>query len=65
MIKQEQIKINGRMFVKTYSDAGKFIVQNGTGVKYEEAIDIPNKYSYTESVEDILVEKVEEEIKEE
>lgn len=63
MIKQEQIVINGRQLVITYSDDGKYIIQNGTGIKYEEAIDIPNKYSYTESAEDIPVKKTGEQIK--
>ena len=56
MIKQEKIIINGRELVKTFSDAGKYIIQNETKTKYAEAIDIPNKYTYTESMEDIPVE---------
>lgn len=43
----------GDNLIRTYSDAGKYIIQNETGVKYVEAIDIPNKYTYTESDEDI------------
>ena len=39
--------------VHTYSDANKYILQNETGLKYEEAIDIPNRYTYTETDEDI------------
>lgn len=57
MIKQEQIIINGRQLVKTYSDAGKYIIQVGTNVKYAEAVDIPNKHSYIESSEDIVIEE--------
>lgn len=53
MIKQEKIVINGRELVKTYSDNNKFIIQNETGTKYIEAIDVPDKYTYTESDEDI------------
>lgn len=60
MIKQETIIINGKQLVKTFSDAGKYIIQNETGAKYTEAIDIPNKYTYTESMEDIPVEAKEE-----
>lgn len=60
MIKQEQIEVNGKTLIRTYSDAGKYIVQNGTGRKYEEAVDIPNKYTYTESNEDIPKEVVNE-----
>ena len=50
MIKQEILE-NG--LVKTYSDSGKYIIQNETGVEYTEAVDIPNKYTYTESNKDI------------
>lgn len=48
MIVQEALS-NG--LIKTYSNAGKYIIQNETGVKYTEAIDVPNKYTYTESEE--------------
>lgn len=60
MIKQETIIINDRQLIKTFSDAGKYIIQNETTTKYAEAIDIPNKYTYTESMEDIPVETKEE-----
>lgn len=53
MIKQETININGRELIKTYSDTGKYIIQNETGAKYAEAVDVPNKYSYSESEEDL------------
>lgn len=53
MIKQETININGRELIKTYSDTGKYIIQNETGAKYTEAVDVPNKYSYSESEEDL------------
>lgn len=40
--------------VKHYSDAGFNILQNETGVKYAEAIDIfPCRYTYTETDEPI------------
>lgn len=58
MIKQETIIINGRELVKTYSDNGKYIIQNETGIEYAEAVDIPNKYTYIESEEDILEENI-------
>lgn len=58
MIKQETIIINGRTLVKTYSDSNKYIIQNETGVKYTEAIDVPNKYTYKESEEDIPKEEI-------
>lgn len=50
MIIQEPYDNN---LIRTYSDVGKYIIQNETGVKYAEAIDIPYKYSYMESDEDI------------
>lgn len=53
MIKQEIIVVNGRTLVKTYSDNKKYIIQNETGAKYAEAVDVPNKYSYNESEEDL------------
>ena len=59
MIKQETIVINGRQLVKTYSDNNKYIIQNETGIdEYTEAIDVPNKYTYVESEEDILEENI-------
>ena len=45
----------GNGLVKTKSDSNKYIVQQGTGKKYSEAIDLPNKYTYTESDEDICI----------
>lgn len=60
MLKQETIIVNGRELIKTYSDNNKFIIQNETGAKYTEAIDVPNKYIYTESNEDIPVEDEED-----
>ena len=53
MLKQETLNVNGRELIKTYSDAGKYIIQNETGLKYVEAVDIPYKYTYTESNEEI------------
>ena len=60
MIKQETITINGRTLIKTFSDSGKYIIQNETGVKYSEAVDVPNKFTYRESEENI---ETEEELK--
>jgi len=52
MINQENIIINGKQFVKTYSDSGYYIMQNETGILYSEAIDVvPLKYTYTETSE--------------
>ena len=50
MIKQGTLE-NG--LIKTYSDSNKYIIQNETGNEYTEAVDVPNKYTYTESEKDI------------
>ena len=50
MIIQETLD-NG--LIKTYSDNLKMIIQNETGFEYVEAIDVPNKYTYTESDKNI------------
>jgi hypothetical protein len=43
---------------RTYSDAGYYILQNETGVKYSEAIDVEGKsYTYSETDELIPVEE--------
>jgi hypothetical protein len=40
--------------VKTYSDAGKTILQVETNCEYDEAIDIyPSKYTYQETEHDV------------
>lgn len=49
MIVKENIKIGGRMFVKTYSYGGFYIERDGE--KYSEAIDpadIPHEYTETD-----------------
>lgn len=39
---------------RTYSDAGMYILQNETGAKYTEAIDVvPLRYTYSETDEPI------------
>lgn len=53
MIKQEYITIDNKTLVKTYSDNKKYIIQLETGIEYTEAIDVPNRYNYIESVVDI------------
>ena len=46
MIRTEQIGDR----IHTYSDAGMKILQNETGVVYEDAIDVPEMgYTYTET----------------
>lgn len=50
MIIEENIQ--GRPdLVKRYSDQGFLIQNDQTGAKYEEAIDIVGKYTYTETDE--------------
>ena len=41
---------DGTVLVRTYSDAGMYIIQEGTGIEYSEAVD-PEKMNrtYTES----------------
>lgn len=35
--------------VHTYSDAGMYIRQNETDILYEDAVDIPGHFTYTET----------------
>ena len=54
MIKTEAITINGRAFVRTYSDANRMIKQDGTGAVYSEAYDpVDSGRTYTETEEEI------------
>ncbi len=53
MIITEKLIFEEKELVKTFSDANKYIIQNETGTKYESAIDVPNKYTYRESQENI------------
>ena len=39
MIRQEQLTIGGRAFVRTYSDANRYVVSEETGVEYTDAYD--------------------------
>lgn len=50
MIKTEYL--NNETLIKHYSDAGYLLLQNETGVKYAEPIDlVPCQYTYTETDE--------------
>ena len=55
MIVREEFKTRGdgvKLF-RTYSDEGRKIIQNETGIEYSEAIDVENApYTYSESMED-------------
>jgi hypothetical protein len=57
MIIKENLTINGRDFVKTYSDAGMMVERDG--VRYSEAID-PAEFGreYTETDEPIEKEEL-------
>jgi hypothetical protein len=48
---------DGVVLNRTYSDAGFYILQNETGIKYSEAVDVEGApYTYTETDELIPVE---------
>lgn len=41
-------------FIRTVSDTGKFLLQNETGRKYIDAVDVyPSRYTYTETDEPV------------
>ena len=41
---------DGVVLIKTYSDEGKMLIQNETGIEYEVAIDVEDApYTYRES----------------
>ena len=64
MIKIETITINGRTFVRTYSDANRMIKQDGTGAVYAEAYDPADSgRTYTETEEEIATEANSEDYK--
>lgn len=44
----------GVKLYRNYSDAGKYIIQNETGIRYEEAVDVEAAdFTYSESTIDI------------
>lgn len=50
MIIKKKIKIDGKRFIKSYSDKNVYIKKVGTDEEYSEAIDQPNKnYQYEET----------------
>ena len=54
MIIREEYKTraDGVKLFRTYSDEGRMIIQNETGIEYSEAIDVENApYTYSESEE--------------
>lgn len=57
MIFTETLESDGITLIKTYSDKYT-LLQNETGIVYEDAIDIPNKYTYSETEDFNLVYKL-------
>lgn len=58
MVKTESVTINGKEFIKTYSDAGLYIHGGNPEADYEEAIDPADSgRTYTET--DIPIEETE------
>ena len=56
MIVKEEYKTraDGVKLFRIYSNAGKRIIQNETGIVYDEAIDVENApYTYSESDEEV------------
>ena len=56
MVKKEYYKTleDGTILIRTYSDSNHYIIQDGTGIEYSEAIDPENMNSaYTESEKSI------------
>lgn len=52
--------LNDETLIKHYSDIGMMILQNETGIKYTETVDIvPCPYTYTETDEPIDIEVLE------
>ena len=43
----------GEGLIRTWDELGYMVLQNETGRLYEEAIDIPNRYTYSETDEKI------------
>ena len=48
---------DGRLLIHTKSDRNMMIRQDQTGILYDEAIDVPNRYTYSET--DIPIESEE------
>ena len=66
MIKKEYYKTleDGTVLVRTYSDSNHYIIQDGTGIEYSEAID-PEQMNrtYTEREKTIEEDSISEESK--
>ena len=53
MIKQEHIDVNGRDFIRTYSDENRYVVREG--IEYSEACD-PAEFGRTYTEGDVMPE---------
>lgn len=53
MIRTENFTINDKQFIRTYSDAGRYVVRDG--ISYEEACD-PAEYGRTYTEGDVIPE---------
>jgi len=54
MIVQEEVKYRDKTFIHTYSNLRYRIKQSGTGIIYDEALDLPEAgYTYEETSEPI------------
>ena len=58
MIKQEHFDVNGRDFVRTYSDSNRFVVRDG--VSYSEACD-PAEFERTYTEGEVMEDEAEAE----
>lgn len=54
MIVQEHFDVNGRDFIRTYSDAGRYVVRDG--ISYSEACD-PAEFGRTYTEGDLMPEE--------
>lgn len=51
--------LNNGTLIRHYSDSGKTLLQIETGIEYAEAIDVvPCRYTYEETENDIVDEKI-------
>ena len=66
MVKKEYYKTleDGTVLIRTYSDSNHYVIQDGTGIEYSEAIDPENmNRTYTESEKTIEEDSITEESK--
>ena len=49
IVTRDYITEDGRLLIRTKSDRNMMIRQDQTGILYDEAIDVPNHYTYSET----------------